>query len=353
MALHEHTPEEKARIQEAREVPNGAVGAAIEDEEPGRIKQFFTNPANLATLLVLGTALSKKKGAGQSGLNQLLSAGTGALAFRGGLTQEVRSQAEESTEAASVVTSRESTAANQRGQVSAVREATLQRGVDVQSQIRSAEELAAEDIASRERLARQAQVMQGFLDAANNYPNVVRDLTLSGLEPPTYDEYLLQVAKAAALGGATTGPEFRPDPTEVVIPGPLADTGEAEVAARAALEASASPVRPLPGMFEGGPFRKLTEERLNQVMVASLKRALPEQFGGLPDAQIIGIIAQRNADIEDRLATMTQEEAAQAFADPINKRVLSTDNLKAVRRRASVTSASIRAIEPRAQVVVP
>ncbi len=329
MALHEHTPEEQARIQQGQQVPEGAVGAAIEDEGPGKIKEFFTNPANLATLLVLGTALSKQKKPGQSGLNQALTSGVGALAFRGGLTQGVRSQREEATEAASVVTGREATAANQQAQVAAVNTQTTSRSADAAAQIRSAEGLAAEDIASRERLARQAQVMQGFLDAANNYPNVVRDLTLSGLEVPTYDEYLLQVAKAAALGGATGGPEFRPDPTEVVIPGPLTDTGEAAIAADAAAVNAQIPLPTVPAR------NRHVRARVPAVVGRSLRNKIPEIVSGMSDDQIMVFVQQQNEQIEAQLATLSPEDALTLLRDKTKIAVLSIDNLKALRNIVS------------------
>lgn len=325
MALHEHTPEEQARIQQGQQVPEGAVGAAIEDEGPGKIKEFFTNPANLATLLVLGTALSKQRKPGQSGLNQALTSGVGALAFRGGLTQGVRAQGEASAEAASVVTGREATAANQQAQVAAVNTQTTSRSADTAAQIESQEGISAAEISSREQLARQAQVMQGFLDAANNYPNVVRDLTLSGLEPPTYDEYLLQVAKAAALGGATGGPEFRPDPTEVVIPGPLTDTGEAAIAADAAAVNARIPLPTVPAR------NRHVRQHIPRIVGRALRNKIPEIVNEMSDDQIMVFVEQQNAEVEAQLATLSPEDARAILIDKLKKAVLSIENIQALR----------------------
>ncbi len=67
------------------------AGAPVEDKPNGAL-DFLSRPENLATALVLAAALTSQRKPGQSRLNQGLTAGVGALAFRGGLEKGVQGQ---------------------------------------------------------------------------------------------------------------------------------------------------------------------------------------------------------------------------------------------------------------------
>ncbi len=67
------------------------AGAPVDDKPNGAL-EFLKKPENLATALVLAAALTSQRKPGQSRLNQGLTAGVGALAFRGGLEKGVQGQ---------------------------------------------------------------------------------------------------------------------------------------------------------------------------------------------------------------------------------------------------------------------
>ena len=81
------------------DTPLGAVGSAIQGpDEPkaqdsGKLKEFFTDPKNLATMLVLGAALTQPRRGGRKPIAHALKSGAGALAFRGGLDANLEASA--------------------------------------------------------------------------------------------------------------------------------------------------------------------------------------------------------------------------------------------------------------------
>jgi len=136
------------------QVPEGGLGQIIEGppaavtQEQGKVQQFFTDPKNLATMLVLATALSQPKG-NRSGLGHGLRSATGALAFRGGLDQELTEQEQQATEAASVVSDRTSAATHRTRTAAAADERNRLEG----ERIEITDENQDLDRASRERIA--------------------------------------------------------------------------------------------------------------------------------------------------------------------------------------------------------
>lgn len=75
----------------AHDIGETLAGAPVDDKPNGAL-EFLKKPENLATALVLAAALTSQRKQGQSRLNQGLTAGVGALAFRGGLEKGVQGQ---------------------------------------------------------------------------------------------------------------------------------------------------------------------------------------------------------------------------------------------------------------------
>lgn len=85
-------------------ITDPSIGAAIDGEdqkEQSKAGKFFTDPKNLATMLVMGAALAQNR-RGQSFGAHLGKAAVGGLGFRGGLETELDAQKARKAEAGSV-----------------------------------------------------------------------------------------------------------------------------------------------------------------------------------------------------------------------------------------------------------
>jgi len=134
------------------DVKDGAVGAAIQgppaNEDPSKLKQFFTDPKNLATMLVLGSALAQNR-RGQSFGAHLGKAATGSLAFRGGLDKGIEDRQQAELEAESVQGRRASQTANEEARIGVEQD----RNRITEENYGVLDENADLDRASRERVA--------------------------------------------------------------------------------------------------------------------------------------------------------------------------------------------------------
>lgn len=72
--------------------PAPSIGETIDNEGPGKVKQFFTDPKNIATMLVLASALAQPRRGNRTPVAHALRGGVGALAFRGNLDQQIALQ---------------------------------------------------------------------------------------------------------------------------------------------------------------------------------------------------------------------------------------------------------------------
>lgn len=71
------------------EIGHAIAGDPVE-QQANVFKDFLTKPENLVTALVLAAGLTSRRSPGQSRVNQALTAGVGALGFRGGLEKGVQ-----------------------------------------------------------------------------------------------------------------------------------------------------------------------------------------------------------------------------------------------------------------------
>lgn len=235
-----------------------SIGATIDDEGPSRAKTFFSNPKNLATMLVLASAIAQPKQRGQSNLAHALRGGVGALGFRGGLDDQIHQQQQLDAEQASVANARVEAATSdaQRARaatagVVAQREATTQRGASsaaetAQRAASSAAQTAATVGATAQRGASSAAeitsaeaINQAQIDAGRFDPNTPAGGTFlersmlqaeksytdaytawvgfgsQGPPPQRQDFILAALQSAAVLGQSPPGMDLQFEPTAV------------------------------------------------------------------------------------------------------------------------------------------
>lgn len=234
------------------QVPEGAVGTAIQGppEEQGKMKQFFTDPKNLATMLVLATALTQPKG-NRSGLGHGLRSATGALAFRGGLDQELDARTAAEAEAQSEADYRE-------GQISTAQERNRVAALGVQSDNAQIASNAIQEGANRDAAMTrlQSQIDAGIYDPAGGSPQdkLAADVFTTGLK--AYYDALTQY-NAGMLDGAPNIQDYvpvlppgfnlnaigQPDPSRIT-PAPGAETVPTPVEVRSAVESLSETATP-------------------------------------------------------------------------------------------------------------
>ena len=332
MALHD--PVEDAK--RAQEVPEGAIGAAIADEQPSKAKQFFSDPKNLATMLVLASALAQPRRSGRSVAAHALRGGVGALAFRGGLDRAIHEQAQKDAEQRSIAEARAAQAGTEAAAVTATERRTTVTAETAEAGRESAAELQALRIEAGQHAQPPSKfVEQAILQAQKDHSDAILQWQVTRQGPmPEYGPFLLRAMQGAALlGGAPSGLEFLPDVTlpdteaEVVVPGGVPEPGAAPP----------PPALPSPGESaiitrKEPPFAKhVPVERRQKIANQKLRRDLPDTFSDMSDESITNTIQQVNSEIANQLETMTEEEAKAILADPVKNRVMTRENFKAVK----------------------
>jgi hypothetical protein len=320
------------------EVPIGAIGATIDNEEPSKARKFFTDPKNLATMLVLASALAQPRRGGRSPLAHGLRGGVGALAFRGGLDKAIHEQSQEDAEQLSVATSRTAAAETATAQVAATtgRTEALEgiSGAEIESREGISEaEIAAGKFAKTppaggnflERATLQAQ--KEYTDAILNWEALGRPGPM-----PEYGSFLLRAMQGAALIGV--GP-----------PGQLDFIPQVELPTGAGDEVVAQPpgpgvettqiVKPTerdtrPSLISNRTFEKdVRGERVAQANFLKIKN--PTLFTReTPDDEVFNTASRVDQQVRAQLETATPDEAKELLKKFVN--ILPTDTVKALRK---------------------
>ena len=336
MALHDPV-EDAARAQE---IPSGAIGAAIDNEQPSRAKQFFSDPKNLATMLVLASAMAQPRRDQRSVLAHVLRGGVGALAFRGGLDQAIQEQAQTDAEQKSIAEARVNRATTEAAAVTATERRTTVQAGTAEAGLESQAELQEKRIEAGQfdptPVAGGTFPERAVLQAQKDHSDAMLNWIALGRQGPApdYGTYLLRAMQGAALlGGTPGGLEFLPDnivpdtEAEAVIPGGVPGPGEEPP--------PPSPTSPGEGAVvtrKEPPFAAhVPVERRQKVANQKLRRDLPETFRDMSDEGITNTIQQINSEIANQLATMTEEEAKAVLADPVKNRIMTSENFKAVK----------------------
>ncbi len=299
------------------------IGETIDNENPSKLKTFFTDPKNLATMLVLASAMAQPRQGGRTPLAHTLRGGVGALAFRGGLDQAIHQQAQTDAEQASIAEARAKQASAATGAVAATRERTVSVAETAEEKLESEEEREAAALAAGkyaktppaggtfpERAVLQAQ--KDFSDAMLNWVGLGKEGP-----PPQYGTYLLRAMQGAALMG-TLGPdqlEFLEKLTtqtegELTIPGGVT-TPEPVKPPRppSAKELSKEGRSSVAQHFIGkGVMDDALEAKL-------LRRRIPEFRTLEGDSAVIGAARQMDAAVQKELPNMTIEDARTALKE--------------------------------------
>ena len=322
------------------EVPLGAIGETIDDEQPSKAKQFFTDPKNLSTMLVLASMLAQPRRGGRTPLAHGLRSGVGALAFRGGLNQQIQEQANKNAEAQSITTARVAQAKGAEAQVAATtgRTETLER-------ISGAEITSEEEIARLDREAGKftptapaggAFIERATLQAQKEFTDAMLSWEALGRQGPMpeYGSFLLRAMQGAALiGQGLPGQlDFVPAlelPTspddEIVAPPPGPGVETTQIPKPTERETR-------PSLIANTTFAKdLRGERVAQA--AFLKRKNPGLFTvETPDDEVFNTADRVDQQTRAQLETMTSAEAKEILKK--FKGILPLDTLKAVRQVA-------------------
>ncbi|MCZ6775851.1 MAG: hypothetical protein O7D34_05290 [Ignavibacteria bacterium] len=332
MALHD--PVEDA--QRAQEIPSGAIGAAIDDEQPSRAKQFFSDPKNLATMLVLASAMAQPRRDQRSVLAHVLRGGVGALAFRGGLDQAIQEQTQKDAEQRSIAEARANQATTEAAAVTATERRTTVQAETAEAGLESAADLQEARIEAGQFTKAPAAggnfAERAVLQAQKDHSDAMLNWIALGRQgpPPEYGDALLRAAQSAAaveLGLENLAIEPLPEP---------GDTKDEATISGGVPEPSPTPPPPSPGegavithkdLFAG----HVPVVRQQKVANQKLRRDLPETFGDMSDEGITNTIQQINSEIANQLETMTEEEAKAILADPVKNRIMTKENFKAVR----------------------
>lgn len=285
------------------------IGQAIEgtgQQQESKMKSFFTDPRNLATMLVLGAALSQPRGRDQTALAHTLKSGVGALGFRGGLDQ--------------VMQDRQQTAGKQEADIgfqeNQIRIRDEDQDIEVQ---RNAQQVQQSELdrRSREKIAampgRTAQnpiedrvagiASKMYSDAMTQHASMVAMYGPEAAGPaPMFEEYLASTIKMYE----TLGVQGLPQVTFVPLPEPGETTPEVEVVE----EPTSQPVPLPPGVRDDKivAFGSSGSER------AHLTGAAPAaaQLKGKTPEERTALRAQRESEAEALMAS-TDERAIQAF----------------------------------------
>lgn len=202
------------------------IGHIIDGEEQqqqGKAKEFFTDPKNLATMLVLGAALAAPRRPGYSPLAHTLRSGVGALGFRGGIEKGLDRQEAERAEAQSVQAHRtaEEAAAAERNRVGLL-------GVQAQNAATAGQALQAtanRDLQAELELQRMKMDadLKKYQIASAGYQDAVNNWILGGQvgPPPNPELWFGTLGKdwqgrfSPPPGAAKPGEEVVPTPNEV------------------------------------------------------------------------------------------------------------------------------------------
>jgi len=319
------------------------VGEAIGNDGQGKIQQFFTDPKNLATLLVLGTALAQPRNPDQTSLAHALRSGTGALAFRGGLDRDIQNRQIEEDERTVAQEQEAAQLSVQNRQVSATEGATTARSESAEADRASREGIAEAEIgAGKFRENRLSPDEQIFLAANKLHLEKLNNHALNQLPgpPPSFDESIREVMAGGMLAGIIDPGRvsFTPDaavtdastePSDALPePGRTPDpTGARDQRAFGGLKVPGSVLR----------LRRPTESRENLIpFVANRQRKRhPDVFKSLTDEQIVESIQQINSIVEAQLQTMTQEEAKAIKKDKFKFDNLTRENQRDIARIAA------------------
>ena len=325
------------------QVPIGGIGNAIEDEGPGKAKQFFTDPKNLATMLVLAAALTQPKTGGRSGLAHGLRAGVGALGFRGGLEQELTAQQQEATEAESVIGARESTAGFQQSQLDLGRE---ELDVERQGQAydvqqgelgrQSAERIAGVQAGSNTELRMLEGATKAYSDAAISAASL-------GQPAPDFGEFMQQYLASASFFGVPGAPrvEYIPDPGVETVPTPEEVRAQKIAATEAARAERAAKRETLQFTKQVSRLRDIEKAVAGGYTGARAQLAgsarTSEAIAGLTDEGIVALIKQKSEEGEALASSGSAEEISDFLRDNTE---LITKEVKKQLERALRTSAS-------------
>lgn len=304
-------------------VPEGAIGATIDDEQPSKAKQFFTDPQNLATMLVLASALAQPRRGGRTPLAHTLRAGTGALAFRGGLGQSIEASEQVASEAASVVQAREEQArlSEERNVIAGEQVEATERGQD----IRATE--SAADRASREAI--EAARIGRLPTPQEQLENELLKIGVEGFYK-AYSDYL--------LSGSPGSP---PDPKAMIaLPdgfsiGPL-DPGETIITP----PGGPPPPPPAPTIVTEDTVtgaERLSRQELTKIARVARKTQSPIDI--TDEAALTGYKSQIETDLAARVGSLTHEEAIEAFKQFGG--IVSTGLARQLRVRIRETSTSV------------
>jgi len=324
------------------EVPEGAIGATIDNEQPSRAKQFFTDPKNLATMLVLASALAQPRRGGRTPLAHGLRGGVGALAFRGGLDQQIHQQSQKDAEQRSVAQSRTDAATGQAAQVAAT-----ERRTDVTQDISEAGIESREGISEAEieagKFALQPQAGGNFIERATlqaqkEFTDAQIKWVAFGRQgpPPEFGTFLLNAMQGAAMIGAIPSgqldfepatlptPDTEDDRTIVAPPGPGVETTQVA-------KPTERDIRP--SIVANKNFSKdIRGERVAQANFLRVKN--PDLFTKeTSDDDVFDTAGRIDQQVRGQLEVMTPDEAKTALTQ--FKNILPTDTVKALRKIAA------------------
>lgn len=328
-------------------VETGAIGAAIDDEGPSKTQQFFTDPKNLATMLVLASALAQPRRQGRSSLAHALRAGTGALAFRGSVEQGIHEQRQTDLEQQGVAEARVAKIASDQGTINAANRRTGAQALAAREGIESAESISEAEIAAgkyeKAPPAAGTFLEKAMLQAQKEYSDAYLSWVSLGSRgaQPKYEEYILRAMQTAAMGGFGVEGQvsFEPTPIQpdaadaVTIPGGVPTTAaEKKAAAVAEREAKrkvittnrqVTQLRQVAKAAEGGFGKTPRALALGSPQAA---RAIE----GMTDEEIGSLIEQKTAEGEALAASGTVEQIAEFLRD--NKLLIAKETLKKLER---------------------
>ncbi|KKN28920.1 hypothetical protein LCGC14_0849410 [marine sediment metagenome] len=310
------------------------IGETIDNEEPSRLKSFVTDPKNLATMLVLASAMAQPRRSGRSALAHTLRGGVGALAFRGGLDKAMHEQSQADAEQASVAEARAREADTEAAAVAATEQRTGVVAETAEAGRESAEELQAKRLEAgqfaksppaggtfAEKAVLQAQ--KDFSDAMLNWVGVGRQG-----EPPEYGTFLLRAMQGAALLGGVQGQvDFAatPEPTaegELTIPGPVPTPEPRQPSPREASKEGRSSVAQ---HFVG---KGIVDDALEAKL---LRHRMPDFREIKEDTGVIAAARQMDELVKQQVSAMTIEEARAAIKE--RRWALSDETIAALRAR--------------------
>lgn len=329
--------------------PTTSIGQTIDDQQPSRAKEFFKNPKNLATMLVLASALAQPKQRGQSNIAHILRGGVGSLAFRGGLDKQIHQQAQLDLEQQDVALARVRAADAQVEQASAATE----RNVVAREGIEADVGVAEAGITSQEKIS-QAKIDAGQFDKAppasgpffekamiqaqKDHSDAVLNYIGMGSkgERPSFGPFLLQAMQSAALVGGLSPKQL--EFFEELTPPPTDKEEEIDTGGGDEDVDVVEPVAPTerdtrPSLVANKNFAKdLRGERTAQAKFLVGKNL--EIFDRITSTEdVFARAAQIDEQVRTRLSTLSEEEAKNLLK--LYRKILPKDTLTELRAVAS------------------